>query len=204
MRRSKTKERARTRILTDNEIRTIWRKAEGAFGDLLRLLLLTGQRRDKVASMKWEDISVDGVWSIPNGHRKQKGTGGDLKLPKMALDIIRARPRLVSNPHVFPAARTSYFRLYATGKEAIDAATGISGWRLHDFRRTSRSMMARAGIASEVAEQVLGHSLAGVERVYNRHRYTEEKAHALRSLADLIDSIINPRSKKVIRLSRKR
>ena len=64
-------------------------------------LLLTAQRRDKVASMKWDDIS-NGTWSVPNGDR-QKGTGGDLVLPEMALDIINARPRFASNPYVFAA-----------------------------------------------------------------------------------------------------
>src|SRR4029077_3781517 len=102
MKRHSTKDHARTRNLSDDEIRKVWRVAGKANGyrDMVKLLLLTAQRRDKVASMKWEDISPDGVWSVPNGN-KQKGTGGDLPLPHMAVDIINARPRLASNPYVF-------------------------------------------------------------------------------------------------------
>ena len=101
MKRHSTKDNARTRILSDDEIRMVWNAAGEAngYGDMVKLLLLTAQRRDKVASMRWEDIK-DGVWSVPNGN-KQKGTGGDLPLPQIAFDIINARPRLASNPYVF-------------------------------------------------------------------------------------------------------
>jgi integrase len=98
MRRTSISERARDRTLSDDEIRIIWNTAPGAFGDLIRMLLLTGQRREKVTSMRWEDVSVDGVWSVKNGMKREKGAGGDLALPPMALDIIRARPRVGDNP----------------------------------------------------------------------------------------------------------
>jgi integrase len=64
MRRSNTKERARTRILTDDEIRAVWKQAaaNGTFGAMVRLLLLTAQRREKVAAMRWQDIAIDGTW----------------------------------------------------------------------------------------------------------------------------------------------
>ena len=94
MRRLKPSERARDRILTDSEIKTIWNKAEGVFGDLVKMLLLTGQRRDKVASMKWDDVSVDGTWTVKNGAKGEKGVGGELMLPPMAISILRERPRL--------------------------------------------------------------------------------------------------------------
>ena len=87
MRRGSSKE-LRDRILTDEEIRTLW-KATGTVGDLTKLLLLTAQRREKVAAMKWDDIS-NGAWSVPRKPRRQKGTGGDLVLPGIALDIINA------------------------------------------------------------------------------------------------------------------
>ena len=101
MKRTSSKDRARTRILTDDELRAIWKQAEepGPFGALVRLLLLTGQRRSKVASMRWEDVSLDGVWSVPTESR-QKGTGRELVLPEMALDIIKAQPRFASSPYV--------------------------------------------------------------------------------------------------------
>ena len=97
MKRTKSKDRARDRILSDHELRLIWRKAQGAFGDLVKMLILTVQRREKVASMKWDHVSVDGIWSVKNGDKREKGSGGDLVLSPMALDIIRGRPRLGGN-----------------------------------------------------------------------------------------------------------
>jgi integrase len=199
MRRSSSKERARTRILDDDEIRLVWSKAEGTFGDMVKLLLLTAQRRDKVASIKFDDVS-DGVWTVQNGNPREKGTGHELVLPKMALEIIRARPRLASNPYIFPGPGTSHFKSYDRKKRALDRATGLPHWQLHDLRRTARSLLSRIGIRSEVAENLLGHEQPGIVGVYDRHSYREEKAQALKMLAGLIGNILRGDSEKVRRL----
>jgi len=68
-------------------------------------LLLTAQRRDKVASMKWDDVGIDGTWHMANGSKREKGTAGDLTLPDFAIDIIRSRSSLASNPYVFASTR---------------------------------------------------------------------------------------------------
>jgi integrase len=203
MKRTSMKERARTRILSDEEIKTVWNACEGNFGDLVKLLLLTGQRRDKVASMKWEHISQDGMWSVKNGDPREKGAGGDLQLPPMALAIVKARPIMGNSPYVFPGRSSAYFVGYGRGKKMLDKATGdLPGgpWRVHDLRRTARSLLSRAGIKYEVAERVLGHVQPGVAETYNRHAYATEKAHALKALADLIESIVNGNHDKVVKL----
>ena len=201
MKRTSSKERARSRILSDDEIREMWTVADGTFGDLVKLLLLTGQRREKVASMKWTDVSDDGVWNVPNGAR-QKGTGGELQLPPMALEIIRARPCFASNPYVFAGRGDSHFSGYSKAKNALDAklvdADHADMWELHDLRRTARSLMSRAGVRPDIAERVLGHAIHGVEGVYDRHSYREEKAHALMALANLLENILRPPAKKVV------
>jgi integrase len=203
MRRSSNKERARTRILSDDEIRLVWIKAEGTFGDLVKLLLLTAQRRHKVLTMKWSDVSVDGMWTVANGNSREKGTGHELVLPKMALDIIRARPRLASNEYVFAGPGSSYYQSYARGKVALDQATGpLPQWQLHDLRRTARSLMSRLGIRSEVAENLLGHVQPGIVGVYDRHKYVEEKHEALKMLAGLIGNILRDDADKKVRVLR--
>jgi integrase len=197
MRRTSTKERARDRVLTDEEIRTVWNAASGTFGGIVKLLLLTGQRRTTVASMRWDDVSVDGTWRCNEGPR-QKGRGGELVLPPMAVEIIRQQPRFAHSLFVFPAARgSSHFRAYTDGKAAIGG-----DWRLHDLRRTARSLMSRAGVRPDVAERVLGHAMGGVEGIYDRHSYVTEKAHALKALAGLIDSILRPPSSNVVSLAK--
>ena len=192
MRRSEPKERARDRILSDDELRAVWRAAEanGTFGAFVRLALLTGQRKEKVASMKWANI--DGaVWHIPTEER-EKGNAGDLELPQTALDIIHAQLRFASNPYVLTGRGGGHFNGFSEGKKAFDAKVPIPRWTIHDLRRTSRSLMSRAGVRPDIAERVLGHAIRGVEGVYDRHWYREEKADALRRLAALIDTIISP------------
>jgi integrase len=194
MRRTNPKARARARILDDNEIREVWRVAEanGTFGAFIRVALLTAQRREKVVAMRWEDLGLDGEWRIPTGER-EKGTAGSLMLPKIAMEIIKAQPRFVSNPHVFAGRGDCYIQGQSKRKAQFDAKlTGVAPWTVHDLRRSGRSLMARAGVRPDIAERVLGHAIRGVEGVYDRHSYREEKAHALNALASLIESIVNP------------
>ena len=200
MRRQGTKETARSRILDDDEIRAVWIVAEGngTFGAILRTLLLTGQRLEKVAAMRWQDVGVDGVWRIP-AEAREKGNAGELVLPEIALEIIRAQPHFVDNPHVFAGRGAGNFKSWSHSKRAFDAKLdGIEPWVLHDLRRTARSLMSRAGIRPDIAERVMGHAIAGVEGVYDRHSYREEKAHALAALASLIENILNPPADKVL------
>ncbi len=80
----------------------------------------------------------------------------------------------------------------------MDKEAQIAPWVLHDLRRTARSLMARAGVRSDVAERVLGHVLPGVEGIYDRHSYREEKADALAKLAGLIALILDPPAENVV------
>ena len=75
--------------------------------------------------------------------------------------------------------------------------SGASGWRLHDARRTSRSLMNRAGVPSEIGERCLGHLVAGVEAIYNRYHFRDEMRLAFEKLAHLIDTIVNPQPNMV-------
>ena len=145
--------RARERILTDDELATVWKAAEsGIFGAFVRLLLLTAQRREKVAAMRWQDVSVDGVWTIPSEAR-EKGNALELVLPDTALAIIRSQPRFADNPFVFAGRGNSHLKGYSKAKRVLDAKLdGVKPWRLHDLRRTARSLMSRAGVAPHVAE----------------------------------------------------
>jgi integrase len=202
---NRAKNGKRDRTLSDGEIRSLWRQTEnnGAFGAIVRLALLTAQRREKVLAMRWADISVDGVWTVPVDAR-QKGTGGALQLPQIAIDIIRAQHRIEGNPFVFAGRGGSHFGGVSRHKAALDVNLHFTKpWVVHDLRRTARSLMARAGVSSEHAERVMGHAITGVEGVYDRHSYNEEKADALARLAALIDDIINGTPDKIVKLKPK-
>jgi integrase len=205
MRRTNPKERERSRILTDDEIRAIWKQAaaNGTFGALVRLLLLTAQRREKVVSMRRSDVSIDGVWTIAVEAR-EKGNAGELVLPPAALEIIRAQPQLGDNPYILAGRGGAHINGYSKAKRQFDEKLpDVAPWVLHDLRRTARSLMSRAGVRPDIAERVMGHAIAGVEGVYDRHEYCDEKADALARLATLINTILHPRSAEVLPIKRK-
>jgi integrase len=188
----------RDRILDDNEIRIMWKQAgaAGTLGAFVKMLLLLGQRRETVRHMRWDDLSDSNVWTIPQAERG-KGNAGALKLPGLAVDIIRAQPKIADNPFVFASAQTDGPVSIGNVQRQL-RNPAIRGWRLHDLRRTSRSLLARAGINREIAERVLGHKLVGVEGIYNRFDYFEQKGHALAALANLIEGIIDGHPDKVV------
>jgi integrase len=205
MHRSNGGDHKRQRILSDDEIRALWKAADGTFGALLKTALLTAQRKDKVATMKWDDI-IDGVWKIPS-EKREKSNAGSLQLPKAALDIINAQPRIAGNPHVFSAGKgDGPFNSFSQRKEELDKKLPkMPHWQIHDLRRTAKTLMARAGVRPDISERVLGHTIKGVESVYDWHSYDNEKAHALVQLASQIDQIINPPPKgKVAQLDEHR
>jgi integrase len=202
MRRTDPKSRKRARILDDDELRAIWRAAEdsGTFGAIIRLALLTAQRRAKILTMRWADVSVDGEWRIPAEDR-EKGTAGSLVLPGVAVEIIRAQPRIGDNPYVFAGREEGHFNGVSKAKRAFDAKLpAMPPWVIHDLRRTARSLMARAGVRPDIAQRVMGHAIAGLEGVYDRHSYRDEKADALARLSALVDAIVNPPAGNVLRL----
>jgi integrase len=193
---------SRSRILTDDELRAVWLAAEadaGQFGAVVRLALLTAQRVAKIQTLRWSDIAIDGIWTIASEPR-EKGNAGSLPLPDVALDIIRAQPRIDSSPYVFPGRIDGVYSMHSRKKAEFDRRCGITGWTVHDLRRTSRSLMARAGVRPDIAERVLGHAMGKIEGTYDRHLYTAEKGHALATLASLIGTIVHPPAEKVVSL----
>jgi integrase len=201
MRRTDPKQRSRARTLDDDEIRAVWKTAEanGTYGALLRLLLLTAQRHSKVLTMKWADISPDGVWDIATAAR-EKGNAGTLVLPPVVRAIIDAQPRFADNPYVLAGRGGTHIASGGKYKQEFDAKlpADMRPWVLHDLRRTARSLMSRAGVLSEHAERVMGHAIGGIEGVYDRHSYFDEKADALTKLAALVDAIVRSHSADVV------
>lgn len=208
MGRIKPKDRARTRVLSDEEIRAIWPVVGqlGTFGAFVRMLLLTAQRHGEVARMSHKEIGGDGIWIIPAERYKTKRPNF-VPLSTSALAVIEAQPRFDDCDYVFPSrAKTPYSRS-GKSKAKLDKAVlaamktqakkgakvePIPNWTLHDLRRTAKTLMARAGVRPDISERVLGHVIAGVEGTYDRHSYADEKRDALEKLAAMIERILNP------------
>jgi integrase len=220
MARIKPKERARTRVLSDDEIRAVWPELAkaGTFGAFTKTLLLTAQRRDEVAHMSPKEIGSDGIWTIPPERYKSKRPNF-VPLSKAALSVIAAQERLDDCDYVFPSRAKTPYSGYSKSKAKLDKAVfaamkkeakkgakvePIPNWTLHDLRRTAKTLMARAGVRPDISERVLGHVIAGVEGTYDRHSYADEKRDALEKLAAMIERILNPLPSNVETLAERR
>jgi integrase len=194
MARVKAKERARERTLTDDELRAVWKTAEttpGPFGSYVQFLLLTAARRSEASDMVRGELNGSD-WTLPADRNKTKV---DLVRPLSAAaqDVLSKVPKLAGCEFVFSTDGKNPISGFTRFKENFDKACGVTGWTLHDLRRTARSLMSRAGVNSDHAERCLGHVIAGVRGTYDRHEYHAEKQRAFEALAGQIDRIVNPR-----------
>ena len=109
-----------------------------------------------------------------------------------ALAIVDAQPRIDDSPFVFTTSGEASVDLDGNAARKFIKRIGIDGWHIHDLRRTSRTLLSRAKIDSDIAERCLGHALPGVRGVYDRHKYQAEMAHAFEALAALVERIVDP------------
>jgi integrase len=193
MRRKKPKDLARSRVLDDGELRKLWLAAEkypGPFAPYLRFALLTATRRGESAGLRRGELSDDGrTWIIP-GSRYKSGKDTLVPLSMAAQQIIASQP--VLGDFVFTANGTRPLGGFDERKDDFDKISGVSNYRLHDLRRTARTLLSRAGIPADIAERCLGHAMAGVRSVYDRHEFENEKRHAFEALAAQIERIVHP------------
>jgi integrase len=196
-------ENVRDRALSDDEVRQFWAATDTLptpFNDIYKLLLLSGARRQEIAELQWRELDLARkVWTLPSERSKSR-LAHMLPLSPMAWRIIEAQPRIVGSDYVFGSRRTGFAHM----KSRLDSAMHADvPWRNHDLRRTSRSLLSRARVASDVAELMLGHLLPGMRRVYDRHKYLDEKRDGFAALEREIDLILHPLDgRKIVRLAR--
>jgi integrase len=198
----------RDRVLGDTEIGVIWNACQDDdFGRIVRLLLLTGCRRDEIGGLKWAEVDLDtGVMTIP-GTRTKNGRMLELALPAVAIEILQSAPQRHGRDYVF-GSRGMAFSAWSASKLRLDAkiaiATGraLAPWRLHDLRRTMRTGLGKLGIAPHVAELAINHVKGGVEAIYDRHRYQPEIKTALAMWAEHVLAVVEGRSTKVTSMRR--
>lgn len=180
----------RERALSDTELRTLWGWLEGGatsgnVRDVLRLILLTGQRPGEVLGLSWPELDLPArLWHLP-AERTKNGRAHAVPLGGLALGILEARRDLAHGPFVFPGRGTDaaihvQSLAHLLRQAQIEApAAGLEAFTAHDLRRSCRTGLARLGIADEVGERVLNHHRGGLVAVYNRHRYEAEMRAAL-------------------------
>ena len=200
--RAPGKETERDRVLADDELTRLWRAAEkigNAAGAFLKMLVLTGQRREEVAGMRWSDIDPEGhTWTL-----SREATKGDrsheVPLSPLAREVLASVPRI--GEYVFTTRGDRPISGYSKIKERIDKLAGVEvGWRFHDIRRTVGTGLARAGVPVSTISRVLNHKEGGVTRIYNRYSYLNEKRVALDRWAHHVGCLTSPPRCEVIPL----
>lgn len=189
----KSRETARDRVLTDNEIRSIWTASTGpGYGLIIRLLILTGQRASEVGGMHAGEITGN-TWVIPAARHKGRREH-DVWMPD------RVRSLLPDGWRRFGRGKSG-FTGWSQAKSRLDADLGWApdrGWTVHDIRRTVATRMVELGVEPHVVEEVLGHVGAhrqGVAGIYQRYRYKAEKRAALELWCDFVFSLVDPRDR---------
>jgi integrase len=207
-RRTSIKERARSRVLSDDELRKVWLAAEqdkGPFGAFVRFVLLTATRRSEAAGLlRRSELSDEGrTWIIP-GARYKSGRDTLIPLSKTAQQIVAAQP-ILAGDFVFSATGKYALGDFANRKTDFDKACGVSErWTLHDLRRTARTLLSRAGITADIAERCLGHAIVGPRAHYDLWQYRDEKRHAFEALAQQIERVVHPPATKVADIATER
>jgi integrase len=213
-----TREQARDRVLSDDELRWFWQASDEIgwpFGPFAKLLLLTAQRRDEVAGMEWREIDlVKRVWTIPR-HKAKNDRVHEVQLSDAALDVLRSLPR-VGDGLVFTTTGETPVSGFSKAKRRLDelmleakqAEVGtrkgdaIAGWTLHDLRRTAATGMAQMNFPPHVVDKVLNHvsgTIRGVAAVYNRFAYLDERRAALEAWGNYLAGQIQMTSSNVIK-----
>ena len=217
-----SRETTRDRVLSDGELTEVCQAAAALswpFGPFTQLLILTAQRRDEVAGMRWSEIDFDhALWTIPK-ERAKNGLAHEVPLSRPVADILRSLPRRMDekgNPTdlVFTMTGKTPVSGFTKAKAGLDArvlklrqkaltdargdpktATPIADWTFHDLRRTATTGMAQLGVPPHIADKILNHktgSIQGVAAVYNRHGYLEERRHALEAWASHVGRLLKP------------
>lgn len=191
----------RDRVLSDSETLEVWRAIDSLgslWGPMVKLLLLTGQRLNEVAGMRWSEIDTDsGTWVLPAARTKNKREH-EVPLTETARSVLAAIPRMSIEykpvPLVFTTTGRTPMSGFSSAKRALDKAIlearqsedpeakPMPHWTFHDLRRTVTTGLARLGIHPHVADALLNHksgAITGVAAVYNRHAYLDERRRAL-------------------------
>jgi integrase len=194
---------SRDRVLTDQELAAIiWavRQMPWPFSGIVEFLALTGQRREEVTQLRWDELDEHfQTWCIP-ASRTKNGKAHIVHLSKQAQSVIAQCPR--TSDFVFATSGARHFQDFASGKRELDEICGVRDWWLHDLRRTIVSGMARKSVPPHVADKILNHqsgTISGVAAVYQRHEFLTERRDALDRWGDHVAEIVKNAGRSVPR-----
>ena len=181
---------SRERVLTQDELRKLWRALDdGPFGNIFRLLLLTGQRRNEIGKLQWSEIDFARKMIVLPPARTKNSRLHELPLSAQALAILAGVPHRNSSEYLFGVRG---FKDWDVQKAKLDARAGIPPYRLHDLRRSCATQLGELGVQPHHIEAILNHysgHRSGVAGVYQRAKYEGEMRSALQRWADHVEKI---------------
>jgi integrase len=202
----------RQRILSDQELRVIWRATsdESRLGyplaPFVRMLILTGQRLREVAEAKWSEFDLDGrLWTIP-AERMKGDSAHEVPLSEAVVMLLEELPR-GQGPFVFSTTDGARpISGFSKAKARLDRVLGdTASWRFHDLRRSVRTGLGGLPVPTKVAELVIAHAQPGLHKVYDLHKYRDEKRRALDLWSSRLDEIVSVEAgSKVVELAKSR
>jgi integrase len=211
MRRVKASERARDRVLNDDEIKRVWQAAGderiGFYGQVIRFMVLTGARRTEAAGLRRSEVETvrdNGTeivaWRLP-ASRSKSNREVVRPLSKAALAIIEDQPMIgEDSDFVFTLDGNRAMSMNRHGaKQLLDQIAEVADWRLHDLRRVHRSLLSRCRVPFEVAERLLGHSQPLIAKTYDRHSHLPAMLEAVEKVAAEVERIVSGEG-RVVRL----
>lgn len=207
-----TAESSRDRVLSDDELQAIWRAADAIgypAGPMVKLLMLTGQRRTEVSGLPWSEIDAPAaLWTLPAA-RAKNGVQHEIPLSRQALDLLASLPRIAGQGFAFtttgrtPVSGFTRFKTQIDRAVAADIGGALPHWTFHDLRRTCATGLARLGVALPTIERALNHtsgSFAGIVGTYQKHSFADEKRHALDRWGDFVERLASGRDGNVVTL----
>jgi integrase len=186
---------SRDRVLSDTELAAVWKAClDDDFGRIVRLLVLTGCRREEIGLLQWNEIDINNRALNISGERIKNHRDLSLILPVLAVDIIRATPRREGHDFLFGGGSHGFsawsYNMAALRIRLANAGKFLTDWTLHDLRRTFRTGLGRLGVAPHIAELCVNHAKEGIEAVYDKHRYEPEIKAALELWANHVRSVV--------------
>jgi integrase len=195
------KREVRKRTLSDDELRAVW-KAAGEmgypYGPLFRLLILNGQREREVASISCPEIDFGKrLWTIP-AQRMKGGWAHEVPLTRAAVDALKLLPKWNGGAYLFSTTGGAKpVNGFSKAKTRIDKLSGVSGWVIHDLRRTVRTHFSALPVQDIVRELIIAHAKPGLHKVYDQHAYQHEKRRCLELWETRLLSIVEPPTRNI-------
>jgi integrase len=198
----------RDRVLTDSELRAVWEAAAVIgypYGAIVQALILTGQRLKEISALSWPEIDLEKRLITIPAKRMKSRAAHEISIGADTMALLRSLPRFSGGGDFLFSANNGVrpYVAFSTGKARLDRLSGVAGFVVHDLRRTMRTHLSALPIEDRVREAMIAHASPELHRIYDQHRYTQEKARGFQLWEARLARILAPASGAVVAFAAK-